>query len=251
MIKKLLIAAVLPIMCFTVSAQAQQDNTPKKGDVTLGATVGYNNYVTASAKAGNLTNYSASAFSPNWNNKQLMVGIEGGWFVHDFWKLNIAGGFNSSTKPGYAEVEGTIDSGSYENNIGEIPTYNSINAESSLAYTAAVGVDRYFKVRNVKNLMWYTGLRVGFAYAHNQVQSDDWQMLGRSVAETWNLRAGITFGVDYYVLPSMFVGVSVDPFTYTYGMTSYRPQEGLGRLSADTHYFSAFAAPTIRVGFKF
>ena len=251
MIKKLLIAAVLPIMCFTVSAQAQQDNTPKKGDVTLGATVGYNNYVTASAKAGNLTNYSASAFSPNWNNKQLMVGIEGGWFVHDFWKLNIAGGFNSSTKPGYAEVEGTIDSGSYENNIGEIPTYNSINAESSLAYTAAVGVDRYFKVRNVKNLMWYTGLRVGFAYAHNQVQSDDWQMLGRSVAETWNLRAGITFGVDYYVLPSMFVGVSVDPFTYTYGMTSYRPQEGLGRLSADTHDFSAFAAPTIRVGFKF
>ena len=180
-----------------------------------------------------------------------MVGIEGGWFVHDFWKLNIAGGFNSSTKPGYAEVEGTIDSGSYENNIGEIPTYNSINAESSLAYTAAVGVDRYFKVRNVKNLMWYTGLRVGFAYAHNQVQSDDWQMLGRSVAETWNLRAGITFGVDYYVLPSMFVGVSVDPFTYTYGMTSYRPQEGLGRLSADTHDFSAFAAPTIRVGFKF
>ena len=251
MIKKLLIAAVLPIMCFTVSAHAQQDNTPKKGDVTLGATVGYNNYVTASAKAGNLTNYSASAFSPNWNNKQLMVGIEGGWFVHDFWKLNIAGGFNSSTKPGYAEVEGTIDSGSYENNIGEIPTYNSINAESSLAYTAAVGVDRYFKVRNVKNLMWYTGLRVGFAYAHNQVQSDDWQMLGRSVAETWNLRAGITFGVDYYVLPSMFVGVSVDPFTYTYGMTSYRPQEGLGRLSADTHDFSAFAAPTIRVGFMF
>ena len=251
MIKKLLIAAVLPIMCFTVSAHAQQDNTPKKGDVTLGATVGYNNYVTASAKAGNLTNYSASAFSPNWNNKQLMVGIEGGWFVHEFRKLNIAGGFNSSTKPGYAEVEGTIDSGSYENNIGEIPTYNSINAESSLAYTAAVGVDRYFKVRNVKNLMWYTGLRVGFAYAHNQVQSDDWQMLGRSVAETWNLRAGITFGVDYYVLPSMFVGVSVDPFTYTYGMTSYRPQEGLGRLSADTHDFSAFAAPTIRVGFKF
>ena len=251
MIKKLLIAAVLPIMCFTVSAHAQQDNTPKKGDVTLGATVGYNNYVTASAKAGNLTNYSASAFSPNWNNKQLMVGIEGGWFVHDFWKLSVAGGFNSSTKPGYAAVEGTIDSGSYENNIGEIPTYNSINAESSLAYTAAVGVDRYFKVRNVKNLMWYTGLRVGFAYAHNQVQSDDWQMLGRSVAETWNLRAGITFGVDYYVLPSMFVGVSVDPFTYTYGMTSYRPQEGLGRLSADTHDFSAFAAPTIRVGFKF
>lgn len=252
MIKKLLIAAVLPIMCFAVSAHAQQeDNTPKKGDVTLSATVGYNNYVTASAKAGNMTNYSAVALSPNWNNKQLMVGIEGGWFVHDFWKLSLAGGFNSSTKPGYAGLEGTIGNGSWSDNIGEIPNYNSVNAESSLSYTAAIGFDRYFKVRNVKNLVWYTGLRVGMAYGLHQLRSDDWQMLGKSVAETWNLRAGITFGVDYYVLPSMFVGVSVDPFAYTYGMTSYKPQEGLSRLSADTHDYSAFAAPTLRVGFKF
>ena len=227
------------------------DYTPKKGDLTISATIGYNNYVTVTAFSGISNSYSASAFSPNWNTKQMMIGIELGWFVHDFWKLTVAGGIIPSTKPGYAGVEGTIDSGSWNNNIGEIPSYSAINAESSLAYTAMLGVDRYFKLRNIKNLMLYTGLRFGTAYCNNQIKSEDWQNLGMSVAETWNLRAAVIFGVDYYVLPSMFVGVSVDPFAYTYGITSYKPQEGLNSLSADIHDYSAFAAPTIRVGFKF
>ena len=49
----------------------------------------------------------------------------------------------------------------------------------------------------------------------------------------------------------MYVGVQVDPFAYTYNMTTYKPQEGLGNLSADSHNFSVLAAPTIKIGFKF
>ena len=29
------------------------------------------------------------------------------------------------------------------------------------------GVDRYFNIKRVPNLMWYTGIRVGFAYGEN------------------------------------------------------------------------------------
>ena len=214
-------------------------------------TIGYNNYAKISAMPGNATSYDAEALSTSWNEKALMVGVEFGWFVHDFWKLNIAGGVNIATKPGYAGLEGTIGNGSWSDNIGEIPNYNSVDAKASLAYTAAIGIDRYFKVRNVKNLMMYTGLRFGMAYGSNEIRTDKWEILGKSVAETWNMRAALTFGVDYFVMPSMYIGVSVDPFAYTYGVTSYKPQEGLNSLSADVHDYSAFAAPTIRLGFVF
>lgn len=75
--------------------------------------------------------------------------------------------------------------------------------------------------------------------------------MGKSIGEAWSLRGGIALGVDYYVLPAMFVGISVQPFAYSYNMTSYKPQEGLKCLEADSSDFSIFAAPTVKIGFKF
>ena len=75
--------------------------------------------------------------------------------------------------------------------------------------------------------------------------------MGRSIGETWNLRGAITMGVDYFVLPAMYVGAQIDPFAYTYNMTTYKPQEGLSNLDADSHNYNFLAAPTIKIGFKF
>ena len=89
--KKLLITAVLPLMCLTVSAQQQHaagENTPRRGDVTLAATVGYNSYASVQALPGLENQYEASALSTNWADKKLMVGFEGGWFFSDSWKLD-------------------------------------------------------------------------------------------------------------------------------------------------------------------
>lgn len=99
--------------------------------------------------------------------------------------------------------------------------------------------------------MLYTGVRVGFAYGLNEMKYDEYEVMGKSTAETSNLRGALTFGVDYFVLPGMYVGCQVDPVSYTYNMTTYKPQEGLGNLSADSHNFSLLAAPTIKIGFKF
>ena len=85
---RLLISAVLPMMCLTVAAQ-ESDNTPQKGDFTVAATVGYNSFTNVSALPGNLTDYEASAISNLWSDRKLMVGFEGGWFVGDRWKLNL------------------------------------------------------------------------------------------------------------------------------------------------------------------
>lgn len=248
-INKLLISAVLPMLSLTVAAQ--NDNTPAKGDFTVAATVGYNSYTNVTALPGNLTDYEASSASSIWSQKKLMVGFEAGYFVGDKWKLNLGGGLNFNHHPGYPDVPGTIDGTTGDDTLGEIPNYRAVASQYSCTWNAYTGLDRYFKVGGVDNLMWYTGVRVGMAYALNEQKYDEWTSMGKSVGETWSLRGSITLGVDYYVLPAMYVGFSVDPFAYAYNMTTFRPQEGLKALEADSHDYSILAAPTLKIGFKF
>ena len=224
------------------------DYSPKKGDVTLAVTVGYEANTNVVAQPGNLDTYEVTPMT----DLRFAFGIEGGWFVADRWKLSLAGTVSFFNNPGYSEVPGTVDgAGSIEDNLGEIPNYRAVADAQTFTYGAALGFDRYFDVKFVKNMLVYTGLRVGFAYGQNQMKYDEWTSMGKSIAETSSLRGAWTFGVDYFVAPKMFLGISVDPVSYTYNLTTYVPQEGLGNLSADSHKISAFARPTLRVGFKF
>lgn len=256
-IKKLILLAVMPMVCLAASAQAEKsccakDFTPKKGDVTLALSVGYNSYASVQAPSGLQASYEVAALSTNWADKKLMVGFETGWFFQDLWKLNLGGGLNFTNNPGYSAVPGTMDNNvNPEESLGEIPNYRAVGDAQTFSYNVFAGIDRYFKVKKVPNLMWYSGLRVGMAYCQNQVKYDEYLSMGKSVGETWNLRASIAMGIDYYVLPALYVGAQIDPFAYTYNMTTYKPQEGLSNLDADSHNFSLLAAPTLKVGFKF
>ncbi len=247
-ISKLLISAVLPML--TLTAAAQSDNTPSKGDFTVAATLGHNSYTNVTAMPGDQASYEAVATTSVWNQKKLMVGFEAGYFVNDKWKLDLGGGLNFNHRPGYPDQPGTID-GTVDDTLGEIPGYRAVASQYGCNWNAYAGVDRYFKVPGVANLMWYTGLRVGMAYALNEQKYDEAASMGKSVGETWSLRAGVTMGIDYYVLPAMYVGISVDPFAYAYNMSTYKPQEGLKALEADSHDYSILSAPTLKVGFKF
>ncbi len=248
-IKKLLISAVLPMLSLYVAAQ--DGNAPAKGDFTVAATIGYNSYTNVTALPGNLTDYEASAIMNTWMDKKLMVGFEAGYFVSDKWKLNLGGGLNFTHNPGYADVPGTIDQNTDMSDlVGEIPNYRAVASQYSCTYNVMAGVDRYFATK-AKSLFWYTGLRVGFAYSLNEQNYDEWTSMGKSVGESWNLNAAVAVGADYFVLPAMYVGASIYPLAYTYGMTTYKPQAGLKPLEADAHSFSILAAPTLKVGFKF
>ena len=138
-IKRLLVLAVLPMLCLAVNAQSSsKDNTPKKGDFTVAATVGYNSYTNVTAPSGLLTDYEVRALSTNWADKKLMVGFEGGWFFKDQWKLNLGGGVSFTNNPGYPAVPGTIDDSNKNNsadeNMGEIPNYRAVADAQSFAY---------------------------------------------------------------------------------------------------------------------
>ena len=244
-------SALLPMTCLCAAAQQGEDNTPAKGDFTVAATLGYNSYTEATALPGNLTDYEASAFATDWSKKKLTVGFEAGYFVSDKWKLSLGGGINFTHNPGYADKPGTMTPGmSGEDMVGEIPSYRAVASQYSCTYNVAAGLDRYFST-SVKNLMGYGGVRVGMAYSLNEQKYDEWTAMGKSVGESWSLRGALTIGADYYVMKGMYVGASVDPFAYTYNMTSFRPQEGLARLSADSSNFAILAAPTVKIGFRF
>ncbi len=233
-------SALLPMTCLCAAAQQGEDNTSAKGDFTV-----------ATALPGNLTDYEAAAFATDWSKKKLTVGFEAGYFVSDKWKLSLGGGINFTHNPGYADKPGTMTPGmSGEDMVGEIPSYRAVASQYSCTYNVAAGLDRYFST-SVKNLMWYGGVRVGMAYSLNEQKYDEWTAMGKSVGESWSLRGALTIGADYYVMKGMYVGASVDPFAYTYNMTSFRPQEGLARLSADSSNFAILAAPTVKIGFRF
>ena len=250
-IRRLLMSALLPMTCLCAAAQQGEDNTPAKGDFTVAATLGYNSYTEATALPGNLTDYEAAAFATDWSKKKLTVGFEAGYFVSDKWKLSLGGGINFTHNPGYADKPGTMTPGmSGEDMVGEIPSYRAVASQYSCTYNVAAGLDRYFS-SSVKNLMWYGGVRVGMAYSLNEQKYDEWTAMGKSVGESWSLRGALTIGADYYVMKGMYGGASVDPFAYTYNMTSFRPQEGLARLSADSSNFAILAAPTVKIGFRF
>ena len=247
-LRKLIILAVAPMMCLAANAQ---DNTPKKGDFTVAATVGANSYTSLNAASGaGTSDISLASKSINMENQKLMLGIEGGWFFHDLWKVTLGGGMNISTQPGYDAVEGAYDysAGGY---AGSIPGYSYVLNESTMQFHVYTGVDRYFdNLINVKNLLPYAGVRLGYAYARNTAQGDDTWM-GKSIGESFNIRGALTVGVDYFVNETFFMGIQVDPFAYTYNRCTLKPQEGLRNLEADSNNFSFIAAPTLKVGFKF
>lgn len=245
-IHKLLLLAALPFVGLTAQAQ---EKGPQKGDFTVAATVSYNTNVMKNAAAGNLKDYSVAAASTNFSDQKLSVGIEGGWFFLDLWKLNLGGGMNISKHPGYSGVPGTYGEGD-EVGDGSIPNYAAVADQNFIQFNVYTGVDRYFKTKT-NGLMPYVGLRVGYAYGRNLSQTDDETYMGKSVGEAFNIRGAITGGVDYYFTDAFFIGAQVDPFAYTYNRTLIKPQEGLSNLDANSHNFTILAAPTIKIGFKF
>ena len=216
--------------------------------VGIALTAGANSNLNVSAQPGMLTSYGAQALSVDWTDKALTFGLEGSLIISDHWKLDLGGSFSYWNNPPYAMVPGTM-SGTYE--MGEIPTYEAVDMQHKMNWLAHIAISYYFRIPLVPALRPYAGVRFQASYASASLREDDERVMGVSVAEGYSISAGLLTGVDYYLSRNFFVGASVEPFRYTYGVVKYRPQEGLGNLGADTHFVGAFAAPQLKIGFVF
>ena len=237
-------------LLFGAASLQGQDLLGAAAPVRIGITLtaGANSNLNVSAQPGMLTSYGAQAMSVDWTDKALAFGMEGSLIFCDSWKLDLGGSFSYWNNPPYAVVPGTMTN---EYVAGEIPTYEAVDMQHKLNWSGNIAMSYYFRIPVVPALRPYTGLRFQVSYASASLRVEDELALGASVAEGYAMAAGVLVGVDYYFSRSFFVGASVEPFRYTYGVVQYRPQEGLSNLGADTHFMGAFAAPQLKIGFLF
>ena len=239
------IFAFAAAMLVGVSVLAQEGPV-KPTRVGVSVTVGSNAYAGISALPGTLASYESAALSTNWMDKAPAFGIGGSLILFDRWKLDVGGAFNFGFNPGYNGVEGT------GTQPGDIPTYQPVINQQSVSYQAYLASSYYFRIPAIPAVRPSLGVRFGATYANNQqLNKDDENWMGISVGENYTLGASIIAGFDYYFSRNFFAGIGVDLFRYVYGVTSQRPQEGLGVLGADSHNFGFLGAPKIKVGFMF
>lgn len=246
---KSIITLTVALLFGAASLQGQEQKgriAPVRVGVAL--TAGSNSNLNVSAQPGMLTTYGTQAKSVNWTDKALAFGMEGSLIFCDRWKLDLGGSFSYYNNPPYAMVPGTMD-GEYE--VGEIPTYEAVDMQHKLNWQAHLASSYYFRIEAVPALRPYLGVRGQFSYASASRREDNFLAMGASVSEGYAISCGVLTGVDYYFSRNFFVGASVEPFRYTYGVVLSRPQEGLSTLGADTHFLGALAAPQLKIGFVF
>lgn len=242
--KKILLITAALLTTLAVEAQMKQ------GDVTLGASVGFNTYI-GQSDPGYKNTYEVAGLNTTGFNTPLSVGIEGNWFVTDKWALRFGGGFGYTFKPGYSEVPGTLDGVDETWEDGGVPNYRAVGSASDMRWSATVGMNHYWQMKGVENLYFYTGFQLGFSYGLFQIKYNEAASMGRAVSQSYTGRISWSAGADYYILPSMFVGIEVQPLQYSYNVSGLRPQQGMKLLQADSHNIGFLAMPTIKIGFKF
>lgn len=271
------IITIIALMALGLNAFAQEQKgriSPVRVGVAI--TAGSNSYLSVNSQSGMLTSYQAQPLSVDWTDKALALGMEGSLIFCDRWKLDLGGFVSGWNVPPRAMVPGTYTNyetgsslldvkpsedtdssssitkgGSSEYEVGEIPAYEAVGMQHKLNYTVYLAGSYYFRVQGVPALRPYMGLRFQVSYAASSLREQDYQAMGASTAEAYTLNGGLLAGVDYYFSRNFFVGASVEPFRYTYGVVAYRPQEGLSLAGADTHFFGVFAAPQLKIGFLF
>ena len=246
------IITIAAAMVLALSAKAQEQPRGPIDPVRIGValTAGANSHLGIASLSGMQTSYGTQGPAVDWTDKALGLGIEGSLIFCDRWKLDLGGSFSNWNNPPYAIIMGTYDEGEGYS-IGEIPTYEAVDMQHKLNYLAYIAGSYYFRIKKVPALRPYLGLRFQASYAGSSLREQNYLAMGRSTAETYTLASGVLAGVDYYFSRNFFVGASVEPFRYTYGVVAYRPQEGLSLLAADTHFFGVFAAPQLKIGFLF
>ena len=238
------LAAALLVGVGLLQAQEQVGRI-KPVRFSAAVTAGANGYAGVKAMDGTAGLYQMEALSADWTDKTPAFGAEVSLLFCDKWKLDVGGMFNFSYNPGYTGVPGSAYGREYQ--LGDVPDYRAVAAQQATSYLAYLGCSYYFRLEKIPALRPYLGIRFTGAYANNLSKYDEEESMGISVGETFSLGASAVGGVDYYFGQHFFIGASLDLVRYVYGVTSYRPQDGLPLLSGvmTDSSFSAHSASDV------
>ena len=133
-----------------------------------------------------------------------------------------------------------------------VPEFTTIPERHSMGLAVTLGSDRFFHTEYLPNLVWFVGGRLGYSFVHEGYNKNEALNYGPAQAQTFRFRVAAAVGADYYLIPEkLFVGVQVDPLSYSYGVYTAKSRPSVGARSADTHHFNFLGGPNYNVDLSF
>lgn len=201
----------------------------------------------------------------NGNSLVNILGIQGKYFWQDCWSVSFSAGMNIGVTPKKDYIEPTILDENKDGSVAnQIPGQKYINATATNNWYVNVGIERYFKTGN-KRIFPYVGATVGYQMARVETREPYTgkmiEIAGETVDEQVYIPAGrigqmfaikgaAVAGVEYDLMPGMFLALEFQPLSYRYDVIQIAPQ-GFDHYNLNHHNIKIFDMPTLRIGFRF
>lgn len=214
-----------------------------------------------SSDASGLLNRYLNIDGFNGNSLINIVGVQGKYFWQDCWSVSFSGGMNIGVTPKKDYID-SIEI--YDDPEIALPASDYINATATNNWFVNAGIERYFKTKNAR-LFPYVGATVGYQMARIETQEPytgnmftiddvtaDTQVLvpAGKVGQMFAIKGAVTAGVEYNLMPGMFIALEFQPLAYRYDVIQIAPQ-GFDKYNLCHHNIKILDMPTVRIGFRF
>ena len=219
--------------------------------------------------------------SVNGSSASNMIGGEGRYFITDIIAVNISGGAVMRNNPALQNVQyfwvnpGSstglgIGNDPSTSNQSWVPHYGSVVQNNSIEANVNVGGEYHFPSKRFKRLFPYLGANFNYYYSRQSVYDPTVYYgqnsssnpipgsggtdvliydIGVRTAEIQGMGGQMVAGIDVYVAPGIFLGLSTRPVSYLYTWSTKIPAPGLESLQAEAHTWSLFTQTFLKVGF--
>lgn len=216
----------------------------------------------------------------NGNSLVNILGVQGKYFWQDCWSVSFSGGLNIGVTPQKNYIENTVlDQNKAGDVTVDLPSSRYVNATATNNWYVNVGTERYFKTGN-KRIFPYVGVQAGFQMARVETREPytgkmiDMDNMTSTVApalgevsdgtlveeqvyipagkigQMFGIKGAAVAGVEYDLMPGMFLALEFQPVSYRYDVIQIAPQ-GFDHYNLNHHNIKVFDMPTLRIGFRF
>lgn len=218
----------------------------------------------------------------NGNSLVNILGVQGKYFWQDCWSVSFSGGMNIGVTPKKDYIEPTVldqdvQTGQITN---QLPASKYINATATNNFFVNAGIERYFKTKN-QRIFPYVGATVGYQMARVEtrepytgvmVDIDNMTTMPNpafgsdkptgtlveqqvyipagKIGQMFALKGAAVAGVEYDIMPGMFLALEFQPLSYRYDVIQIAPQ-GFSHYNLCHHNIKIFDMPTVRIGYRF
>lgn len=289
LILTIVLLAGLSLATYAQDENSGSEFGAKAGDITGAILFGRGNFLeygsvpSAPGSNSNWTVYGQAPFantvSSDNNYFTNIIGGEVRYFITDRIAVNLSGGAIIRNAPDLQNVQ-YFYTNPYStdlipgndpatSNQGWIPQYGSIVADNSIETNVNLGGEYHFPSPRFNRLFPYVGAAVNYYYSRRSQYDPSVYYssnyiygsggtggtdvlvydIGVRSAIVKGIGAQAVAGIDLYLIPGVYVGLSTRPVSYLYTQNGKIPGPGLESLKAESHTWSFFAQTFVKVGF--